>query len=375
MEYQQCVRCIMDNSSDATIFFDANGYCNYCTQSIKNIKRRYFPNEIGQKKLQSLINKLKSRNSEYDCIMGISGGLDSSYLAYLGSVKWGLRILAVHVDDGFDTEITKRNISRISNFPNFDLRIIKPDSYQFTELIKAFMRAGVPNIFIPQDNVLFANVYNFLKNNHLKTFLSGSNFALECILQKGNTHDPYDLKNIKYIHKKFGKGNIDKLTLLSGLKKDINRFLLNVETTEPLNFIDYNRDRAITELTNYCNFEYYGGKHLENELTKFIQQYWLYKKFNVDKRKSHLSSMIVSGQITREEAVRQCSLPIYDEKDMEDTISTIIKKLNMNKNEFDMIMQSQTHQHWDYPISNYRKLKSILKAIYSYPLTNRKNRN
>lgn len=365
MKYQQCTRCIMDNKSDDTIKFDENGHCNYCTQTLKDMNNIYFPNKQGEEKLQTLLNRLKNenKNGKYDCVMGISGGLDSSYLAYLGSVKWGLRILAVHIDDGFDTEISKRNIERISKFPNFDLKIIKPDVEQFNELTKAFMRAGVPNLATPQDNVLFACLYKFLKENNLRTFLSGGNFALECILQQGNTHDAYDLRNLKYIHKKFGNGSLNKLTFLSALQRDIDAYILKIESLRPLNLVDYNKERAMKELGDYCGFEYYGSKHLENELTKFIQQYWFYKKFNVDKRTSHLSSMIVSGQMSRDEALRQYNLPLYNEEEMENTIISILSKLNMSKEEFNRIMNEEAHQHTDYPVSIYLQIKPFLSKF------------
>ena len=363
--YQQCTRCIMDNKSDKNISFSKNGFCNYCTEALERQTKIYFPNELGEEKLQALLTRLKeeNKNNEYDCVMGISGGLDSSYLAYLGAVKWGLRILAVHIDDGFDTEISKRNIERINNFPNIDLRIIKPNVKQFNELTKAYMRAGVPNLAVPQDNVLFASLYKFLKNNNLRTFLSGGNFSLESILQKGNTHDAYDLRNLKYIHKKFGKGSIGKLTTLSALKKDIDAYILKIESLRPLDLIDYNRDKAMNDLRDYCGFEYYGSKHLENELTKFIQQYWFYNKFNVDKRTSHLSSMIISGQMTRSEALKQYELPLYTDTDMEVTIKNVLNKLGMSQTEFDKIMNASPHQHSDYPISRYLKLKPLLVKV------------
>lgn len=367
-EYQQCVRCIMDNKSDNNIFFNQNGFCNYCTEALERKNKVYFPNEVGREKLEALLAKLKdeNRNNRYDCVMGISGGLDSSYLAYLGSVKWGLRILAVHVDDGFDTEISKKNIDRIDKFPNLDLKIIKPDTRQFNELIKAYMRAGVPNLAVPQDNVLFASLYKFLKSNNLKVFLSGGNFSLESILQKGNTHDAYDLRNLKYIHKKFGKGYINRLTTLSAFKRDIDTYILKIESPRPLDLIDYNRDRAMSELSDYCGFQYYGSKHLENDLTKFIQQYWFYNKFNVDKRTSHLSSMIVSGQMTRLDALKQYEAPLYTNADMEVTIDTVLNKLGMSKIEFNKIMSEKPYQHFDYPVSRYLKAKPFLAKIKKF---------
>ena len=364
-QYKQCTRCIMDNKSDKYITFDKNGECNYCTYALSIKNKVYFPNAEGERKLLELIKRLKEENKDhkYDCLMGVSGGLDSSYLAYLGAVKWGLRILAVHIDDGFDTEISKRNIERISNFPNLDLNFLKPDSEQFNELTKAYMRAGVPNLAVPQDNVLFACVYQFMKEHKLRTFVSGSNFALECILQRGNTHTAYDLKNIKYINKKFGKGALDKLTFLSAFEKDINTYLLGVETPTPLDFVDYNRDTAMQELMDYCGFEYYGSKHLENDLTKFVQQYWFYHKFKVDKRTSHLSSMIVSGQMSREEARQQYEMPLYDESEMDQTIERVLSKLNMSREEFKHIMFQPGRQHTYYPNSFYTKIRPFLVKI------------
>lgn len=361
----QCTRCIMDNVGDDTIQFNEKGQCDYCSSALKEKERVYFPNDTGKNKLTTLIERLKSENKDksYDCIMGISGGLDSSYLAYLGAVKWGLRILAVHIDDGFDTEISIRNIERISNFPNFDLKIIKPDEEQFTDLTKAYMKAGVPNLAVPQDNVLFASLYDFMRQNKIRTFLSGGNFALECILVRGNTHHAYDLTNLMYIHKKFGTKPINKLHLISQLKRDIDSYLLKIESLRPLNLIDYNMERAWKELTDYCGFEYYGGKHLENYLTKFIQQYWFYKKFNVDKRKSHLSSMIISNQITRDQALELYNKPLYDEEDMKKTINFVLKKLNISHNEFNTLLNNPSHQHNDYPTSLYIGFKRNVKEM------------
>ena len=150
------------------------------------------------------------------------------------------------------------------------------------------MKAGVPNIAIPQDNIIFAEVYKHAKDNKINCFLSGGNFSTECILQKGNTHFAGDIVNIKDIHKKFGEHSIDNLTLLSDFRRVIISKLLKTKTLRPLNYVDYNRDRAFKELSDFCGFEYYGSKHLENILTAFAQLYWFPKKFGVVKRTSHL---------------------------------------------------------------------------------------
>lgn len=364
-KYRVCKRCVMDNSSDDTILFDDEGYCNYCTNTLKNMKYIYYPNSEGEKLLNKELNIIKTagKGKKYDCMMGISGGLDSSYLAFLGAAKWGLRILAVHVDDGFDTEISKRNIEKLVKKCGFDYHVIKPDAEQFNALTVAYMKAGVPNLAIPQDNVLFAELYKLAKKEGIKYFLSGGNFALECILQRGNTYDAYDYRNIKQINKRFGTIGIDKLQFISNLEYDFYKNILSIKTKRLLNYIDYNRERALNELKDFCEFEYYGSKHLENELTKFIQLYWFTKKFNVDKRRSHYSSMIISGQMTRNEALDLLEKPFYDEEDMEKTICMILKSLKLSREEFDKIMIAENHQHTDFPTSVYKRLKTIAANV------------
>ena len=345
-----CNRCIMSDQSDPAITFDEQGHCNYCTSALTGINTTtYFPNEAGRAKLDAMLCKIKAdgEGKKYDCIMGISGGLDSSYLACLG-YTWGLRVLAVHIDDGFDTEISKENIGKLIKKCGFDYKKITPDPVQFNALTKAYMRAGVPNLAIPQDNVLFAFLYEEARKNDIKYFLSGGNFALECILQHGNTHSSLDTVNIKSIHRKFGSEPIDKLKLISSYRKYYDVKVAHLTTLRPLDYIDYNRDRAFKELYDFCGFEYYGRKHLENILTAFVQLYWLPKKFGVDKRTSHLSSMIVSGQMTREEALKELSEPMYDEALMKNYISIIKEKLCISDEEFDEIMSAPTHQHTDY---------------------------
>lgn len=348
-----CVRCIMTDLSDNMILFDEEGQCSYCTQACDNIGKRYFPNEEGKRRLDKLLEEVKEsgRGKKYDCIMGLSGGLDSSYLAYLGH-KWGLRVLAVHIDDGFDTEISKSNLHKLIAATGFDYEVITPDAVQFNDLTLAYMKAGVPNIAIPQDNVLFAYIYKKVREYGIKYFMSGNNFALECILQRGNTHEAMDLKNLMDIHSKFGKEPIDKLEFLSGKQMASDKKELGIETPMPLDYIDYNRERAFRELKEFCGFEYYGRKHLENILTAFIQLYWFPRKFGVDKRTAHLSSMIVSGQMTREEALEELKEPVYSEEMMGKYIEIIKKKLRISDEEFDEIMAAPSHQHNEYEVES-----------------------
>ncbi len=368
-DYIRCTRCIMDNVSDDTISFDKNGHCNYCTRALGQINTSlYFPNELGESKLKAILEEIKAagKGKKYDCIMGISGGLDSSYLAYLGH-KWGLRILAVHINDGFDTEISRKNISKLVSACNIDMLTVTPDPYQFNALTKAYMKAGVPNLAAPQDNVLFAFLYDIIRKNHISYFLSGENFALECILQRGNTHSAYDLKNMRSIHRRFGEAPIDKLKFISYYRKLFDSKILGLKTLRLLDLIDYNRSRAFRELYDFCGFEYYGRKHLENILTAFVQLYWMPKKFGVDKRSSHLSSMIVSGQMTREEALKELEEPLYDEKMMAEYIAVIKEKLSISDREFEEIMAAPCHQHEEYGVDH----KALLIRAFLKHITNR----
>lgn len=363
-EYKQCKRCIMDNSSDEMIYFDDEGNCNYCNYALKIKDTKYFPNEIGQQKFDDLVARLKKENEdkEYDCIMGISGGLDSSYLAYLGAQK-GLRILGVHIDDGFDTEIAKDNIHRLCQKSNIKLITIAPDAEQFNDLTKSFIRANVPNLAIPQDNILFATLFQFAKKNNVRHFLSGSNYALECIIQRGTSYNAYDTAHIRDIHRRFGKKSIDRLEMISAFQKDMEQLFLKIETLTPLDYIDYNKKRAIKELEEYCGFQYYGSKHLENTLTKFIQIYWFTNKFGVDKRKSHLSSLIISGQMTREEALDEMKKPLYDEVEMQHEIDCLLEKLDLSRSEFDQIMNSKPKMHSEYNTSLYMRTRNKIAVL------------
>lgn len=349
-----CKRCVMNDASDKEIRFDENGYCNYCTRALKAMPEVYFPNEIGKRKIEAMLEQIKhdGKDKPYDCVIGLSGGLDSSYLVYLCST-WGLRILAVHIDDGFDTEISKQNIQKLCSAAHIELRTVTPDAEQFNALTLAYMKAGVANLDIPQDNVLLGFLFDIFKQEKVGYLLSGNNFSTESILQNGVIFDCKDLTNLRAIHSRFGMKKIDKLKFISQLQWQ--KVIKTVGKFTPLDYVEYNRDKALKELNAFCGFEYYGRKHLENILTAFIQCYWFPKKFGVDKRTSHLSSMIISGQITREQAMEELREPLYDEKQMNSYIALIKEKLGITDREFEQIMTAETHQHTDYPYNRLWK--------------------
>lgn len=361
-----CNRCIMDDAGDQTIVFDQRGICNYCSDASGRMASYYFPNAEGEKKLSQLISFLKEqgKNREFDCLMGISGGLDSTYLAYLGAVKWNLRILAIHVDDGFNTPQATENISNLCAEANIDLKIIKPDPEQFCDLTRAFILAGVPNIAIPQDNILTAILYQQAAKYKINHFLSGANFSLESILQRGNTHNAMDTTHIKALHRRFSTGKIDKLPLIGIWDKYVfQNYLKGIKTYRPLNYINYDLKGSLQELADFSGYQYYGAKHCESYLTKFMQWHYLPVKFNVDKRKSHFSSLIVSGQMSRDEALAEMQKPLYNPDELQHDLQLIAEKLNFTPQELTDLINSPAHSHQEYKQSCWIKFSALARKV------------
>jgi N-acetyl sugar amidotransferase len=362
---QVCSRCAMDNIGDPAIRFESDGTCNYCNYALARMNSVYFPNEEGERRLKEMISMLKTKGSsgKYDCIMGLSGGLDSAYLAYLGSKKWGLRILGIHIDDEFDAPVATRNIHNLCTDCGIDLEVIRPKSGQYMDLTRSFFLAGLGGICIPQDNILVAALFKAAEKYNIKYFLSGANFALESILQRGNMHNASDSVHIKAIQKQFGTMPIDDLPLLTLFERYIGyKYLKGQKYLRPLDWIDYNRDRAIEELKS-VGFEYYGVKHWENILTKFLQVYYLPRKYNLDIRKSHLSSLIISGQMTRDEVLEELKKPLFEANQMNKDIDLILEKLKLSRTDFDRLMSEPPKQHTDYNHSKLIKLGGIARRF------------
>jgi len=296
--------------------------------------------------------------------MGLSGGLDSSYLAYLGAKKWGLRILAVHVDDGFNTETAEHNIRNLANNSGLTLVVKKVATVEYMDIVRAFIRAGLPGLAIPQDNVILKQLYLALNEYRIKYLLSGANFALESILQRSHGNNACDSVHIRHIHSLYGSTPLSELRMVSLYERYFaEKYLHGVAMVRPLDLIDYQRDRAIAELVEESGFSYYGGKHEESILTKFLQTYYLPKKFGFDKRRSHLSSLVISGQMTREQAVRELEKPLFDAREIESDIDVILAKIGMDRLEFEQLMTQEGRQHSDYRTSPLIRLSSIARMF------------
>ena len=351
-EYQICKRCVMDTNGDPDITFDKNGCCNYCTKALRLQGEVPVPGDLSR--VEALFTRIKAeyKDAPYDCLIGVSGGLDSSYIIYLGH-KFGLRMLGVHIDDGLDTDVAQKNIQALCKKAGLDLRNIKPESEQYRDLTLSFFKASIPTLAIPQDNLILAALTDATKEYDLKYLLHGSNFAMESILQSGNSYTAADSTHIRAIQKQFSGKPIDKLRLTDTFENSVlKRFRRDVIRVKPLDMIDYRFDTAVQELRDFCGYEYYGAKHHESILTRFMQCWYLPEKFGVDKRKSHLSSLIVSGQITREEALARLALPKYPSEELKEAdFNALAAFLGLTRQEFDILISQPARSHDEFPKS------------------------
>lgn len=366
MEYRICKRCVMD-TTDPTIRFDQNGYCNHCTDAIKN--KPHTLDEKDQKSYKKMIEILKKegKDKKYDCILGISGGIDSAYLAYLLS-KEGLRILGIHIDAGWDTPISCENIKRLCKNCNIDLKTIKINESEMMDLQRAYFLSEVMNQDVPQDHAFFAELYHYMMKEKQKYFISGHNWATESITPIAWGYDAYDSTNIKSIHKKFGRIKLKEYPFVTFYENKIKMpYICKIEKLRPLNCIEYDPNKALEILHKEIGFEYYGSKHNESVFTRLFQTYIQPRKFGFKKRRAHLSSMIVSGIITREEALKILENETINEKQIEDDINYFIEKIEITREEFDNIINSHNIvSHLDFKnekkkIERFNKLKKILK--------------
>ncbi len=356
-----CKRCVMDDLN-TDITFDDVGNCNYCTEAISNKDKIWHNTEEGKKEFEDFIKNMKENNKDkkYDCILGLSGGIDSCYTAYL-LTKYNVRMLAVHIDGGWNTEVSTKNVELLCKKLGIELHIIKPDEKEMFDLQRAYFLAEVINQDVPQDHFFFAYLYRFALKNHIKYFISGGNYSSESILPKRWGFDAMDGKNLKDIHKKYGKQKLKELKPLSFFEIYVKiPYIDRLKKFRPLNYINYNKEEAIKELHDNIGFEYYGGKHCESIFTRLYQNYILPVKFKVNKSKAHYSSLIVAGQMKRENAIQLLKENEYtnNKELLEKDIADFIQRIDITREEFDNIINDGViRKHLDF--KNYDKLMKI----------------
>ncbi|MGB0383229.1 MAG: N-acetyl sugar amidotransferase [Ardenticatenaceae bacterium] len=361
--YQMCVRCIMD-TTDPEIEFDKDGLCNHCRAYEKRAQQTILPEVEREKALEQLVAEIKSKGKgkEYDCIVGVSGGVDSSYTAYVIK-KLGLRPLAVHLDNGWNSELAVSNIEKQLKILGIDLYTFVLDWQEFKDLQTAFLKASVSDAEIPTDHAILATLYRVASERDINHIIIGTNLVTEGILPGSWTYGVGDWRYIKSVHSKFGESKLTSYPHYSYLNFLYYNIAKRMSFVYFLDYIPYNKQEAIQVLKDELGWTPYGGKHYESIYTRFFQGYILPRKFNIDKRKAHLSTLIMSNQMTREEALAEMELPPYAGSLIEEDFEYVLKKLELSEDEFSKIMSSPIKTHKDYPT-----LELIFNLMRDLPL-------
>lgn len=350
-EYQICTNCVMD-TSDSSIVFDSRGWCDYCNNYYDNILPNWHTDERGKTEIMSMVDKIKrdGRGKPHDCLIGLSGGVDSSYVTWLAKEKFGLRPLLYHVDAGWNSQQAVNNIEKLVDGLSLDLFTEVVDWPEMRDLQLAFFKAGVPHLDTPQDHAFFAGLYNFAAKNQVKYILTGANYSTECIREPLEWHyHASDLRQLKDIHRRFGSRSLNKFPLAGIFKfKLYYRFVKGLKVVKPLNSVPYFKDQAMQELVDRFGWQRYAHKHYESRFTRFYEGFWLPTRFGYDKRRAHFSSLILTGQLNRGDAMDKIAKPAYDEETIIQDFEYIATKLGLGIQELRDLLNSPKKTYRDY---------------------------
>ncbi|MGB1315617.1 MAG: N-acetyl sugar amidotransferase [Chitinophagales bacterium] len=357
-EYRICNRCVMD-TSDPEILFDENGNCNHCNEFLEKTSKRVYQGEKTDKELKQLVEKIKKdgKKYEFDCLIGVSGGIDSSYVAYL--VKdLGLRPLAVHMDNGWNSEEAVLNIKNICNKLNIEYQSYVLDWEVFKDVQLSVLKSSIVEVEIPTDVAIPAALHKIAAENNIKYIVSGGNFATEGILPDKWFYNAKDLKLLKSIYKKFGTKDFSKFPTFDWKKEMYYKLVKGIKMFYILNYVNYDKDEAMEFLKNKLDWRYYGGKHYESKFTGFAQSYIQPVKFDVDYRKATFSTQICMGTMTRKEAIENLKAKSYNENTYLDEMAYVAKKLGLTTEEFKQILEEPAKSYKNYP-NDEKKLEFI----------------
>ena len=361
-EYRMCTRCVMD-TTDPDIVFDENGVCNHCHTYDRMVREYVVDGEEGLRHLEQTAQKIRKdgQGKKYDCVIGVSGGVDSTYVAYRVK-KLGLRPLAVHLDNGWDSELAVKNIEETLKRLDIDLYTEVLDWEEFKDLQVSFLRASTPDSEIPTDHAINALLGNLAQKIGVKYVIIGSNVRTETHLPRAWSQGHLDWKYIREIQKRFGTQPFRTFPHIGFFTYYLR--MLTQKRVEILNCLGYNKKEALRVLQEELGWRYYGGKHYESIYTRFYQGYILPEKFGFDKRRSHLSSLVCSGEVTREQALEELKVPTYAPSMQEEDREYVVKKLGLTDAEFTAIMSAPKKSYWDYPsYGHFMKNPLTLKLV------------
>ena len=353
MNLKVCKRCVMD-SSDSKISFNSDGVCDHCLTFDKKIKKQWDNLKNDSSNIEKLVRKIKKSNSrhEYNCLMGMSGGVDSSFLLHEMVTKYKLKPLVFHVDAGWNSQIAVNNIQRVVNKLNLDLYTEVINWKEIKDLQLSFFKSGVPHIDTPQDHAFFATMYKFAHKNNIKYILTGANYSTECIRNPLEwmwyQSDSIQLNDIQ---EKYGKLKLMNFPITNILWHKIYLpYVKGIKAYNPLNYFEYNKKEAFKILEKTYDYQKYPQKHFESRFTKFYESYWLYERFGFDTRKVQFSSLILTGQMTRKEALSLLKQKPYDPKTIHQDFEFVSTKLG--------ITIEQLKLYFDMPKKSYKDYKS-----------------
>jgi len=351
--YQVCTNCVMD-TTDSKIIFDEKGVCDHCNTYYKDILPNWHTDERGDKALKEIIAKIKKEGEgkDFDCLMGMSGGIDSSYLLYAMKEKYGLRPLVFHVDAGWNSQIAVNNIERLVDGLGLDLYTEVINWEEIKDLQLAFFKSGVSHVDTPQDHAFFATMYKFASKHKIKYILTGGNYSTECVRNPLEwMYYQSDSIQLRDIYKKHGTGTLKDYPVTNILwHKVYLPYFKGIKLIRPLDYIPYHKDEAMQFLVDTYGYQKYPQKHFESRFTRFYEAYWLPKKFGFDTRKVQFSSLILTDQMTRDEALKSLEQPAYDPETITQDFEFIANKLGISVEELQGYM--------DAPNKTYKAYKS-----------------
>ena len=360
--YRICVRCVMD-TSDPAITFDAEGNCCYCTdffaRKAQNIRR----GPEAERELQAMVRTIQSstKSSDYDCVLGISGGTDSCYAAYVAK-SVGLRPLAVHLDNGWNSDIAVKNIRRVTSKLGIDYQSYVLDWEEFKDLQLAFLRASVTEIETPTDIAIPAALHRVAAEHGVKYILSGGNTATEGILPKAFHYNAKDTRYLRAIHRRFGTRSIKTFPTFGFLTEAYYKLVKGIRFFYLLDCVPYDKKEANALLREKFGWQDYGGKHFESKITGFVQSYVFPTKFGLDYRRPTLSTQICVGAVQREEALEELKKLPYDAAKLPADKDYIAKKFGITLAELEAILAEPAKTYRDYP--NDERLLNALYGVY-----------